>query len=149
MRRAQESRAHCGSSGAGAPGNERLAIEQVTALAAAIPLTTRQANRLKTAVGEATMNAMEHGNRYQADLPVHITVLATGDLLQVRIVDHGGDRAVPTPDAPDLDAKLAGLQSPRGWGLFLIKNMVDEMTVDADGEHHIVELTVKLEGAAQ
>ena len=118
-------------------------------LVADAPLAPRQSDRLKTAVGEATMNAMEHGNRYQADLPVHITVLATGDLLQVRIVDHGGDRAVPTPDAPDLDAKLAGLQSPRGWGLFLIKNMVDEMTVDADGEHHIVELTVKLEGAAQ
>ena len=132
-----------------APGNERLAIEQVMALSAAIPLTTRQADRLKTAVGEATMNAMEHGNHYQADLPVHIAVLATDDLLQVRIVDHGGDRAVPTPDAPDLDAKLAGLQSPRGWGLFLIKNMVDEMKVDTDGEHHIVELTVKLEGAAQ
>ncbi len=132
-----------------APGNERLAIEQVMQLVADAPLAPRQSDRLKTAVGEATMNAMEHGNRYQADLPVHITVLATDDLLQVRIVDHGGDRAVPTPDAPDLDAKLAGLQSPRGWGLFLIKNMVDEMKVDADGEHHIVELTVKLEGAAQ
>lgn len=132
-----------------APGNERLAIEQVMTLAAAIPLTPRQADRLKTAVGEATMNAMEHGNRYQVDLPVHVAVLATNALLQVRIVDHGGDRAVPTPDAPDLDAKLAGLQSPRGWGLFLIKNMVDEMKVDADGEHHIVELTVTLEGAAQ
>jgi serine phosphatase RsbU (regulator of sigma subunit)/anti-sigma regulatory factor (Ser/Thr protein kinase) len=131
------------------PGNERQAIEQVMQLVADAPLTPRQIDRLKTAVGEATMNAMEHGNRYQADLPVHITVLATADLLQVRIVDHGGDRAVPTPDAPDLDAKLAGLQSPRGWGLFLIKNMVDEMKVDADGEHHVVELTVKLEGAAQ
>ena len=27
---------------------------------------------------------------------------------------------------PDLEAKLAGLQTPRGWGLFLIGNMVDE-----------------------
>ncbi len=131
------------------PGNERLAIEQVMQLAAAVPLTARQVDRLKTAVGEATMNAMEHGNRYQADLPVHIAVLATADLLQVRIVDHGGDRAVSTPDAPDLDAKLAGLQSPRGWGLFLIQNMVDEMKVDADGEHHTVDLIVKLEGVAQ
>jgi serine phosphatase RsbU (regulator of sigma subunit)/anti-sigma regulatory factor (Ser/Thr protein kinase) len=132
-----------------AAGNERMAIEQVMQLVADTPLAPRQIDRLKTAVGEATMNAMEHGNRYQVDLPVHIAVLATDDLLQVRIVDHGGDRAVPTPDAPDLDAKLAGLQSPRGWGLFLIKNMVDEMKVDADGEHHIVELTVTLEGAAQ
>lgn len=132
-----------------APGNERLAIEQVMALAAAVPLTAWQAERLKTAVGETTMNAMEHGNHYQADLPVHVAVLATVDQLQVRIVDHGGDHAVAAPDAPDLDAKLAGLQSPRGWGLFLIENMVDRMTVTTDGEHHIVALTLKLEGAVE
>ena len=31
--------------------------------------------RLKTAVGEATMNAMEHGNEYRRDRPVSIRVL--------------------------------------------------------------------------
>jgi serine phosphatase RsbU (regulator of sigma subunit)/anti-sigma regulatory factor (Ser/Thr protein kinase) len=134
---------------ASTPGNERLAIEQVMQLVADLPLAPKQIDRLKTAVGEATMNAIEHGNGFQADLSAHIAVLTNDATLQVRIVDHGGDRAIPTPDTPDLDAKLAGLQSPRGWGLFLIKNMVDEMKVDADGEHHIVELYVKLEGARQ
>lgn len=28
--------------------------------------------RLKTAVGEATMNAMEHGNRYDPEKPVAV-----------------------------------------------------------------------------
>ncbi len=129
-----------------APGNERLAIEQVMQMIGAVGLTPKQIDRLKTAIGEATMNAIEHGNGFQADLPAHIAVLSAPDALRIRIVDHGGDRAIPTPDTPDLEAKLAGLQSPRGWGLFLIKNMVDEMTVAADGEHHIVELTIKLEG---
>jgi len=132
-----------------APGNERLAIEQVMQLVTDLPLAPKQIDRLKTAVGEATMNAIEHGNGFQADVSAHIAVLTNDATLQVRIVDHGGDRVIPTPDTPDLDAKLAGLQSPRGWGLFLIKNMVDEMKVDADGEHHIVELYVKLEGASQ
>jgi hypothetical protein len=49
-------------------------------------------------------------------------------------------------EAPDLDAKLAGLQSPRGWGLFLIKNMVDEMNIITDDTHHTVELIVRLTG---
>ena len=47
---------------------------------------------------------------------------------------------------PDLEAKLAGLQRPRGWGLFLIKNMVDELHESRDGEHHTVELVVRVEG---
>jgi anti-sigma regulatory factor (Ser/Thr protein kinase) len=132
-----------------APGNERQAIAQVMELTVGLPLSARQAERLKTAVGEATMNAMEHGNGFRSDLPAHVAVLVSDAQLQVRIVDHGGDRAIPTVETPDLDAKLAGLQSPRGWGLFLIKNMVDEMRVDADGEHHSVELFVKLEGADQ
>src|SRR4029450_5359030 len=86
--------------------------------------------RLKTAVGEATMNAMEHGNHYRPEVPVKIRVLSSETDLVGRITDQGGS-PVPDPDeeAPDLEAKLKGLQTPRGWGLFLIKNMVDEMHV--------------------
>lgn len=130
------------------PGAERLAIEQVARLAAALPLTGRQFDRLQTAVGEATMNAIEHGNRFQADLPAHIAVAVSSDSLRVRIIDQGGDRPIGAPDMPDLDAKLAGVQSPRGWGLFLIKNMVDEMKVEHDGVHHRVDLIIHLEGDA-
>ena len=92
------------------------------------------------------MNAMEHGNRYQEDLLVEIQVLRSSAELMVRVSDHGGGRPIPEPDTPDLEAKLAGLQSPRGWGLFLIKNMVDEMHVQVDEVHHTVELIFKLEG---
>jgi hypothetical protein len=40
------------------------------------------------------------------------------------------------------------LQSPRGWGLFLIKNMVDDMHITSDDTHHTVELVLHLKGAA-
>jgi serine phosphatase RsbU (regulator of sigma subunit)/anti-sigma regulatory factor (Ser/Thr protein kinase) len=128
------------------PGNELLAVEQVTALVKDIGLEKSILERLKTAVAEATMNAIEHGNRYQEDLMVEIQVLRSSTELVVRISDHGGGRPIPQPEMPDLEAKLAGLQSPRGWGLFLIKNMVDEMHVQVDDIHHTVELIFKLEG---
>jgi len=128
------------------PGNELLAVEQVAALVKDLNLEKSLLERLKTAVAEATMNAMEHGNRYQEDLLVEIQVLRSSAELMVRVSDHGGGRPIPEPDTPDLEAKLAGLQSPRGWGLFLIKNMVDEMHVQVDEVHHTVELIFKLEG---
>jgi anti-sigma regulatory factor (Ser/Thr protein kinase) len=95
------------------------------------------------------MNAMEHGNHYQPDLPVEIEVILTESSpserdLAVCIRDHGGSQIIPQSETPDLDAKLAGLQSPRGWGLFLIKNMVDEMQVTSDETHHTVELILHL-----
>jgi serine phosphatase RsbU (regulator of sigma subunit)/anti-sigma regulatory factor (Ser/Thr protein kinase) len=133
------------------PGNERQAMERVTTAAAGLGLDSARLERLKTAVAEATMNAMEHGNRYQADLPVDIAVLTSagdtgsGDLV-IRISDRGGRRMIPRAEAPDLDAKLAGLQSPRGWGLFLIENMVDEVRVSSDDIHHTLELILHLKG---
>lgn len=125
------------------PGNERLASAQVLEVVSPLGLPEARLKRLETAVAEATMNAMEHGNRYRADIPVNIRVLADRDRLKVQITDHGGGASIPASTDPDLAAKLAGLQSPRGWGLFLIKNMVDEMNVTQDGHQHTVELVVQ------
>ncbi len=126
-----------------APDNEREAVAQVAAAVVELGLPAERLERLKTAVAEATMNAMEHGNRYDPDLPVAIRVQTSADELSVSIADHGGGQEIPEADAPDLEAKLAGLQSPRGWGLFLIRSMVDDMRVTDDGVCHTVELVMK------
>jgi serine/threonine-protein kinase RsbW len=129
------------------PGNERRAMEVVADVIKDVGLEGQRLEKLKTAVAEATMNAMEHGNKYKPEVPVKIQVLSSEADLSVRIIDKGGS---PVPDldkeAPDLEAKLEGLQTPRGWGLFLIKNMVDEMHVTSDESHHTIEVVMHLEG---
>ena len=65
----------------------------------------------------------------------------------VAIIDHGGAREIARAATPDIDAKLEGRQSPRGWGLFLIEQMVDEVRQRSDGARHTVELVMHLEGA--
>jgi serine phosphatase RsbU (regulator of sigma subunit)/anti-sigma regulatory factor (Ser/Thr protein kinase) len=129
------------------PGNERLAMESVARIAREAQLPERRLERLKTAVAEATMNAMEHGNKYRVDQPVVVQVRATAQALAVRITDRGG-QPIQRSETPDLAAKLAGLQSPRGWGLFLIEQLVDEMHVTSDDDHHTIELIMHLEGAS-
>lgn len=135
------------------PGNERKAMKQVARVVAQLNLPVEMMERLKTAVAEAAMNAMEHGNHYEAHLPVEVEVAVvetaseTRDLI-LRIRDLGGSQEISASEMPDLEAKLAGRQSPRGWGLFLIKNMVDEMRVTSDGVYHTVELIFHLKGAA-
>ena len=128
------------------PGNERLAIQKVSEAVQDLGLSSSRLEKLKTAVGEATMNAMEHGNKYRDDLPVHIRLQASMEKLSVFITDHGGGQRIPGAATPDLEAKLDGLQSPRGWGLFLIQNMVDDLKVTSDETHHTVELMLHLEG---
>ncbi len=129
------------------PGNEREAMERVARAVQPLNLPGRRLEQLKTAVAEATMNAMEHGNHYRPDKLVSIAVLASGTTLSVCVTDGGGTRDLPSePEQPDLEAKLAERQTPRGWGLFLIKHMVDDVHVSSDTTHHTVELIMYLEG---
>jgi len=127
------------------PGNERRAMEEVAATVGRLGLPGPTLERLKTAVAEATMNAMEHGNHYRAELPVIIDVSASDAELSVKITDEGSGPAAFDSETPDLEAKLEGVQTPRGWGLFLIKSMVDEMNVTGDEHHHTVELILHLD----
>jgi anti-sigma regulatory factor (Ser/Thr protein kinase) len=128
-------------------GNERLAIDQVAEAVAGLGLDDARLERLKTAVGEATMNAIEHGNRNRPELPVEVSVVADKTDVKVRITDQGGERPLPEVETPDIEAKLAGLQTPRGWGLFLIENMVDELRTAVDEHHHTIELVMHLKEA--
>jgi serine/threonine-protein kinase RsbW len=127
------------------PGNERHATEVVAGAIKDVGLEGQRLERLKTAVAEATMNAMEHGNRYRSEVPVVIEVLSSGADLSVRINDQGGIRdPAPDKEVPNLETKLEGLQTPRGWGLVLIRNMVDEMHITSDEVHHTVGLVMHL-----
>jgi anti-sigma regulatory factor (Ser/Thr protein kinase) len=126
------------------PGNERLALARVAQALAGSGLPASRLERLKTAVAEAAMNAIEHGNRNRRDVPVNIEVMADGGEIVVTITDHGGAPAQAGPaEEPDLGAKLAGMQDPRGWGLFLIRNMVDAMDVTTEGTRHTVRLVMR------
>jgi anti-sigma regulatory factor (Ser/Thr protein kinase) len=128
-------------------GNERRAMEEVARAVGGLGLPQRTLQRLKTAVAEATMNAMEHGNRYIPEVPVKIQVWLLEERLLVRIIDRGsGPPPRQDTETPDLEAKLEGEQTPRGWGLFLIQNMVDEMRVSGNPDHHTIELVIYLEG---
>jgi serine phosphatase RsbU (regulator of sigma subunit)/anti-sigma regulatory factor (Ser/Thr protein kinase) len=128
-------------------GAERGAVERVAAAMAKFDLLpAARLDQLQTAVAEAVMNAAEHGNRHQPDLPVVVRVTTSMASIEVAITDQSGDRPLPDVTEPDLDAKVAGLQSPRGWGLFLIRNMVDELHTSSDGAHHTVHLVMHLPG---
>jgi serine phosphatase RsbU (regulator of sigma subunit)/anti-sigma regulatory factor (Ser/Thr protein kinase) len=130
-------------------GNERLAMSYVTGVLKSFNLPARRLDQLGTAVAEATMNAMEHGNHYSPELPVTLQVLSSGSAIAVRISDQGGNGQLSMREeyeAPDIEAKLAEQQSPRGWGLFLIQNMVDEMHILSDEKMHTIELILRLEG---
>lgn len=125
------------------PGNERIAMERIVSAIQPLALQQEAVDRLRTAVSEGVMNAIEHGNKNNPDLPVAVSVLVDGGELVIRIADRGATVVSDAPP-PDLDLKLAGLQPARGWGLFLIRNMVDDLRQLSDDQSHTLELVIHL-----
>jgi serine phosphatase RsbU (regulator of sigma subunit)/anti-sigma regulatory factor (Ser/Thr protein kinase) len=118
----------------GAIGNERAAMQRVADAVAPLGLEPARLERLKTAVAETVMNAIEYGSQGDPAVPVDVRVDADPETIRVRVTDRALSGPVPDAEMPDLDAKLGGRQKPRGWGLFLIRHMVDGMDVHtADG----------------
>lgn len=129
------------------PGNERVALERVAESVAGLGLPPARLDKLKTAVAEAASNAIEHGNDARAELPVDVEVFQAGPEILVTISDRGGlshlGRPEDSAELPDLARKLGGEQQPRGWGLFLIRRMVDAVDVTTEGERHTVRLVMR------
>ena len=98
---------------------------------------------LCTAVREGVANALEHGRHGDEDDHGSVTVVVSDHRVLVRITDHGP--GVP-PEAfagiPQVAAKLRGDEPERGWGLFLMQAMVDEVHSCRDPAGHHVDLVV-------
>jgi len=121
-------------------------MDRVAAAVAPLNIASDRVERLKTAVSEAAMNAVEYGSGNSPDLPVRLVVEQRDDDLLVHITDRALGGPIPEGDEPDLDAKLAGVQKPRGWGLFLMRHMVDEVAVAPVDGGQTLTLTLHLEG---
>ena len=129
----------------GTSGNEREVMDRVAAAVADLGLPTDRLERLKTAVSEAAMNAIEYGSRGQADVPIDVDVTVTAADVVVRVTDRALSGTVPIDaETPDIELKLAGEQKPRGWGLFLIANMVDSMDVTTNDDAGTQTVTLRL-----
>jgi serine phosphatase RsbU (regulator of sigma subunit)/anti-sigma regulatory factor (Ser/Thr protein kinase) len=129
----------------GTTGNEREAMDRVAAAVADLGLPADRLERLKTAVSEAAMNAIEYGSQSRDDVPFDVEVAVSPDDIIVRITDRALSGAVPgDAETPDIERKLAGDQKPRGWGLFLIEHMVDAMEVTTDEEAGTQTVSLRL-----
>ena len=103
-------------------GYEKIARRAAETLAEQMDFNEDRIEDLKTAVAEACMNAIEHGNNLERSVSVAIQMMVSPDKLEVRVADVGHQTVpdkLPMPGSGDM----------RGWGMFFIKNLVDEMTI--------------------
>ncbi len=92
-------------------------------------ITLRQIN-VKVAFVEALTNAMEHGNKLDESKYVHIHAEVSQESARIDISDEGPGF---DPDSlPDPTSK-ENLFSPRGRGIFMMRQFMDEVTFHSPG----------------
>jgi serine/threonine-protein kinase RsbW len=82
--------------------------------------------KIGMAVRESMVNAVVHGNRYNAHKKVRFSVAHQADRLTVRIADEGegfDPESLPDPLAPE------NIMRTSGRGIFLIRSFMDEFDI--------------------
>jgi serine/threonine-protein kinase RsbW len=126
-------------------GYEKVAMSTAASVAKLRGFPEDRIEDLKTAVAEACINAIEHGNRLNEKLSVGVVLRAEDDALEVKVLDDGTG-IKKRPAKPDIDRKMHGEEDPRGMGMFLIQALVDEAewVQGSDGKSSYVRLVIKL-----
>jgi serine/threonine-protein kinase RsbW len=127
-------------------GYEKVAMGTASAMAKLLGFPPDRIEDLKTALAEACINAIEHGNRLNEKLSVGVVLSAQPDKLEVKVIDDGSGMK-KQPEKPDIDRKMLGEEDPRGMGMFLIQALVDEAewVSAADGQSSYVRLVIRLD----
>ena len=125
-------------------GYERIAMDCSASFAKMVGFAPERIEDLKTAVAEACINAIEHGNKGHPDTRVLVTMNFKDDRFSVSVKD-GGDGILRLPRDRTVMRTIEKLQPPKGLGTFLIKQLVDEVEFNhmtKDG--HAVKMVIKL-----
>jgi serine/threonine-protein kinase RsbW len=97
-------------------------------------------HKIGMATRECMVNAVVHGNRYNANKTVHLQVSGTGDYLKIRITDQGegfDPASLPDPLAEE------NLLRHSGRGIFLIRAFMDDVQVKPVSPHGTEVLLLK------
>jgi serine/threonine-protein kinase RsbW len=108
-------------------GYEKIAMKLAGAVARQMGFAPGRVEDLKTAVAEACLNAIEHGNQLDDSTRVLVLLSIDADRLAIDVKDEG--RGGPPPSvfpAPDISRKIAGQEALRHMGMYVIKHLVDE-----------------------
>jgi serine/threonine-protein kinase RsbW len=131
-------------------GFEKVAMSTAASVAKLMGFPEDRVEDLKTAVAEACINAIEHGNRMNEKLSVGVVLSAGDDELEVKVINDGKGMN-KTQAKPDIDKKMHGEEDPRGMGMFLIQALVDEAewVAGTDGKSSYVRLVIRLDKEAE
>ena len=125
-------------------GYERVPMESAGAIAAMMGFNMDRINDLKTAVSEACINAIEHGSVGASSERILVTLSPGNSELRVDVQNWGG-AFNSNDERPDIGEKMEGRSPTRGWGMFLIRSLVDKVQFSSQGGKNTTNMVIYLD----
>lgn len=114
------------------PDMEIAASKTATALAEFMEMSSDKIDEVRMAVVEACINSFEHSRADDRTVQIKFAVLGNDEpqRLQITIQDSGVGFSPERLERPKIEDKLKAA-SKRGWGLTIIKGLMDEVDIQS------------------
>ncbi|HUS17598.1 MAG TPA: ATP-binding protein [Chloroflexia bacterium] len=119
-------------------GYEKVAMGAARSVAQSMGFSNDRILDLQTAIAEACTNAIEHGNKLNAAQRVEVIMTVDANSLAVDVNDKGKNAQFRDPAPPSATR-------PRGMGMYLIQQLVDEVAWSAKPQGGQVRMLIYLE----
>ena len=123
------------------PSMELAASKTAQAVADYLDLDEEKTAEVTMALIEACINAFEHGK--SEDNNVYIRFILQEKALIIEIKDKGKGFDSTKVEIPDIEKKLHS-QRKRGWGLKLMRELMDDVVIDSGKDGTTITMTKKL-----
>ena len=118
-------------------GCEKVVRHLIAWLGQRLQFTPARTADIQTAVSEACINAIEHGNQGHSHLQITVVFTVTHTHLEVVVMDAGlSTYREPGTSPPSIHEKVTAGAPARGLGLMLIRQLVDELEFLAPAPGH-------------
>ncbi|MDH4318236.1 MAG: ATP-binding protein [Desulfobulbaceae bacterium] len=112
-------------------GAEKEAMETAALIARGVGFSADRIEDLKTALSEACINAIEHGNKFGEQETITVFLAAGDSSLHMRVRDKGKGFRIGDSKGPIRDHSIP---RRRGWGMFIIRKLVNEVCYEITPE---------------
>jgi len=123
------------------PNMELIATQTAEVIARHMNLTDEQSSEISMAIIEACINAFEHS---QAENNVFIHFIIQDDSLIIKVIDQGIGFDKTKIAIPKIENKIGTDERKRGWGLQLIKELMDSVEFESNEKGTTVTMKKKL-----
>ena len=122
------------------PDMELAAIKTAEVIAKHMDLGEDKSAEIGMALIEATINAFEHSESESGNVEIHFVI--QDETLVIKVTDKGKGFDQASVKVPKIEEKL-GSDHKRGWGLQLIKELMDTVEFESSPEGTTVTMTKK------